>query len=86
MATGSTARGRVTWLKRASLQIYSHQHATTLALSLSVHLAFAFGLLEGRHRLEACPPLADPAAATQRQALLDLLPPNGGVPQINLNA
>ena len=41
-------------------------------------MAFAFGLLEGRHRLEACPPLADPAAATQRQALLALLPPDGG--------
>ena len=49
-------------------------------------MAFAFGLLQGRHRLEAGPPLADPAAATQRQALLDLLPPNGGVAQINLSA
>lgn len=48
-------------------------------------MAFAFGLLEGRHRLEACPPLADPTAATQRRALLDLLLAGGDtVPQVNL--
>jgi len=48
-------------------------------------MAFAFGLLEGRHQLEACPPLADPATATQRQALFALLPPDGGsVTQVNL--
>lgn len=36
-------------------------------------MAFAFGLLEGRHRPEECPPLADPAFAAQRQALADML-------------
>lgn len=49
-------------------------------------MAFAFGLLEGRHRPEGCPPLGEPAAAAQRHALQDLLPPDGGVDHINLNA
>ena len=40
-------------------------------------MAFAFGLLEGRHRPEECPALADPTYASQRQALRDLLPPEG---------
>jgi len=48
-------------------------------------MAFAFGLLEGRHWPEECPSLAEPVATTQRQALLDLLPPDGGaVSQISL--
>ena len=36
-------------------------------------MAFAFGLLESRHRPEECPSLADPAFAAQRQALADML-------------
>ncbi|MGQ9841782.1 MAG: (Fe-S)-binding protein [Anaerolineae bacterium] len=40
-------------------------------------MAFAFGLLERRHRPEECPALADPTYAAQRQALRDLLPPEG---------
>lgn len=36
-------------------------------------MAFAFGLLESRHRPEECPPLADPAYAAQRQALAEML-------------
>ncbi len=36
-------------------------------------MAFAFGLLESRHRPEECPPLADPAYAAQRQALMEML-------------
>jgi len=38
-------------------------------------MAFAFGLLESRRRPEQCPSLADPAFATQQQALRDMLPP-----------
>jgi CO dehydrogenase/acetyl-CoA synthase gamma subunit (corrinoid Fe-S protein) len=38
-------------------------------------MAFAFGLLESRHRPEECPPLADPAYAAQRQALAEMLEP-----------
>ncbi len=38
-------------------------------------MAFAFGLLEGRHRPEECPPLADPTFAAQRQTLVAMLPP-----------
>jgi ArsR family metal-binding transcriptional regulator len=51
-------------------------------------MAFAFGLLEARLRPEVCPALADPAFWPQRQALLDLLPPEGAGPAapINLNA
>jgi len=40
-------------------------------------MAFAFGLLESRHRPEECPPLADPTFAAQRQALANMLPPVG---------
>lgn len=36
-------------------------------------MAFAFGLLESRHRPDECPPLADPAYAAQRQALMEML-------------
>lgn len=36
-------------------------------------MAFAFGLLESRHRPEQCPPLADPTFAAQHQALADML-------------
>ena len=36
-------------------------------------MAFAFGLLESRHRPEECPPLADPAYAAQRQTLAEML-------------
>lgn len=36
-------------------------------------MAFAFGLLESRHRAEECPSLADPAYAAQRQALAEML-------------
>jgi len=38
-------------------------------------MAFAFGLLESRHRPEECPPLADPAYTAQRQALAEMLEP-----------
>jgi len=40
-------------------------------------MAFAFGLLESRHRPEECPPLADPTFAAQRQALTEMLEPTG---------
>ncbi|PKO22002.1 MAG: hypothetical protein CVU38_11750 [Chloroflexi bacterium HGW-Chloroflexi-1] len=36
-------------------------------------MAFAFGLLEGRHHPERCPSLADPVFATQHRALVDML-------------
>jgi len=36
-------------------------------------MAFAFGLLESRHRPEGCPSLADPAFGAQRLALADML-------------
>ena len=36
-------------------------------------MAFAFGLLENRHRPEECPPLADPTFAAQHLALADML-------------
>jgi ArsR family metal-binding transcriptional regulator len=36
-------------------------------------MAFAFGLLESRHRPEECPPLANPTFAAQRQTLANLL-------------
>ena len=36
-------------------------------------MAFAFGLLEGRHQPEECPLLADPAYAAQRRTLADML-------------
>lgn len=36
-------------------------------------MAFAFGLLESRHRTEECPSLADPAFAAQRQTLAEML-------------
>jgi ArsR family metal-binding transcriptional regulator len=51
-------------------------------------MAFAFGVLEARLQPEACPSLADPAFAAQKQALVDLLPPEGEgpAPVINLNA
>ena len=39
----------------------------------STCMAFAFGLLESRHRPEECPALADPVFAAQRQALADML-------------
>ncbi len=38
-------------------------------------MAFAFGLLESRHRPELCPPLADLTFAAQLRALRDMLPP-----------
>jgi hypothetical protein len=49
-------------------------------------MAFAFGLLEGRHRPEECPPLLAPDAAAQLLALRGLTPPDGASGQINLNA
>lgn len=51
-------------------------------------MAFAFGLLESRHRPEQCPSLADPAFDTQHQALRGMLPPeeSGEAPAINLHA
>ncbi|MCX6028812.1 MAG: hypothetical protein NT169_05870 [Chloroflexi bacterium] len=50
-------------------------------------MAFAFGLLESRHRPEQCPSLADPAYAAQRQALADMLEQAGDIPgERNLNA
>jgi ArsR family metal-binding transcriptional regulator len=36
-------------------------------------MAFAFGLLEARHRPEECPGLAAPEAATQLQTVIDLV-------------
>ena len=36
-------------------------------------MAFAFGLLESRHRPEECPPLASPTSVAQRQALAEML-------------
>ncbi len=36
-------------------------------------MAFAFGLLESRHRPKECPPLTDPAYAAQLQALAEML-------------
>ena len=51
-------------------------------------MAFAFGLLERRHRPEECPPLADPTFAAQNQALCEMLPPeeDGTARAINLHA
>jgi ArsR family metal-binding transcriptional regulator len=51
-------------------------------------MAFAFGLLESRHRPEECPPLTDPTFTTQHHALCEMLPPeeDGKVRAINLNA
>jgi ArsR family metal-binding transcriptional regulator len=49
-------------------------------------MAFAFGLLQGRHRPEACPPLLAPDAAAQLLALQGMAPPDGASGQINLNA
>ena len=51
-------------------------------------MAFAFGLLESRHRPEECPPLADPTFAAQHQALCEMLPPEevGTVRAMNLHA
>ncbi len=43
-------------------------------------MAFAFGLLEARHRPEECAGLAEPRAATQRQAVVDLLSGVGASP------
>jgi ArsR family metal-binding transcriptional regulator len=36
-------------------------------------MAFAFGLLESRHRPEECPSLASPTSVAQRQALAEML-------------
>jgi ArsR family metal-binding transcriptional regulator len=48
-------------------------------------MAFAFGLLQGRHRPEECPPLLEPDAAAQLLALRGLAPPDdGAVSQISL--
>ena len=51
-------------------------------------MAFAFGLLESRHRPEECPPLADPTFAVQHLALCEMLPPeeDGKARAINLHA
>jgi ArsR family metal-binding transcriptional regulator len=50
-------------------------------------MAFAFGLLESRHRTEECPPLIDPTHAAQRQALAEMLNQASDIPgQRNLNA
>jgi ArsR family metal-binding transcriptional regulator len=50
-------------------------------------MAFAFGLLESRHRPEECPPLADPTFAAQRQALTEMLDlVNDTSEERNLNA
>ena len=50
-------------------------------------MAFAFGLLESRHRPEECPPLADPTFAAQRQALAEMLDQVGDEDgERNLNA
>jgi ArsR family metal-binding transcriptional regulator len=48
-------------------------------------MAFAFGLLEARHRLDECPRLLDAKAATQYQMLSDMLASAGG-DRLNLNA
>jgi ArsR family metal-binding transcriptional regulator len=39
-------------------------------------MAFTFGLLESRYRLEQCPSLGDASFAERRQSLADMLPPN----------
>ncbi len=50
-------------------------------------MAFAFGLLESRHRAEECPSLADPTFAAQRQALGEMLEEVGdGLGERDLNA
>jgi ArsR family metal-binding transcriptional regulator len=50
-------------------------------------MAFAFGLLESRHRPEECPPLTDPAYAAQRLTLAEMLDQAGDIPsERNLNA
>ncbi len=50
-------------------------------------MAFAFGLLEGRHQPEECPSLADPAYIAQRRALADMLSDAGdSAAGPNLNA
>jgi ArsR family metal-binding transcriptional regulator len=51
-------------------------------------MAFAFGLLESRHRPEECPPLADPTFAVHHLALCEMLPPeeDGKARAINLHA
>lgn len=51
-------------------------------------MAFAFGLLEGRHQPEECPPLVDPTFAAQHQALCEMLPQEevGTVRAMNLHA
>jgi ArsR family metal-binding transcriptional regulator len=50
-------------------------------------MAFAFGLLESRHRLEECPPLIDPAYEAQHQALAEILEQAGDISgERNLNA
>ncbi len=48
-------------------------------------MAFAFGLLQGRHRPESCPPLREPDAAAQLLALQGMTPPDGAADQISLN-
>lgn len=50
-------------------------------------MAFAFGLLENRHRPAECPPLADPTYAAQRQALAEMLDQvEAGAGERNLHA
>lgn len=50
-------------------------HTNCRACGEATCMAFAFGLLERRHRPEECPALADPVFAAQRGALRDMLPP-----------
>lgn len=50
-------------------------------------MAFAFGLLESRHRPEECPHLADPTFTAQRQALAEMLDQvEAGAGERNLHA
>lgn len=44
-------------------------------------MAFAFGLLESRHRPEECPSLVDPSFAAQRLALAEMLDQAGEIPE-----
>jgi ArsR family metal-binding transcriptional regulator len=51
-------------------------------------MAFAFGLLEGRHRPGECPSLGEPEFAARRQSLIDMLPPSDDADtgRVNLHA
>jgi ArsR family metal-binding transcriptional regulator len=87
-----------TWEQRAQIQPRAESRRTPRPLDVyellprsncrlcgeATCMAFAFGLLQGRHRPEECPPLREPEAAAQLLALRGLTPPDGGaVPQIS---